>query len=119
MYAAITIAVSLRLLVTDFSFMPAPESNRSPENAILMCYPMFSALTGFLLASIAPRFWKKLYLGAAICWLGSIFLMFTIAFQLKIAPLVYGSGSTFIAISWGFYLRRLATDPRSSSKISR
>ena len=119
MYAAIAIAVSLRLLVTDFSFMPEPESNRSPENAILMCYPMFSALTGFLLASIAPRFWKKLYWGAAICWLGSILLMFTIAFQLKIAPLVYGSGSTLIAISWGFYLRRLATDPRSSSKNSR
>jgi serine/threonine protein kinase len=119
MYAAMTIAASLRLLVTDFSFIPAPESHRSPENAILMCYPMFSALTGFLLASIAPRFWKKLYLGAAICWLGSILLMFTIAFQLKIAPLIYGWGSMLIAISWGFYLRRLATDPRSGETLSR
>lgn len=119
MYAAIAIAVSLRLLVTDFSFIPAAESNRSPENAILMCYPMFSALTGFLLASIAPRFWKKLYWGAALCWVGSILLMFTIAFQLKIAPLIYGTGSMLLAISWGLYLRRLATDQQSGVRPSR
>ena len=44
-----------------------------------MSYPMFSALTGFVLATMAPRYWRPLYGFAALAWANSLFLMWTIA----------------------------------------
>ena len=116
MFAAIAVAGSLRLLASG-SFLsldigdvsPNSHSDFNPiEKAILMCYPMFSALTGFVLATIAPRYWRKLYLGAALCWLYSFVLMSTIAQGSTIAPILYGAGATVLAIVWGIKLRRLA-----------
>ncbi|MDG1873483.1 MAG: hypothetical protein P8J27_06210, partial [Mariniblastus sp.] len=86
------------------------------EDAILMCYPMFSALTGFVLATIAPRYWRKLYYGAALCWLYSFVLMSTIALGLKTAPVLYGAGATVLAIIWGIKLRRLAREQTRSQQ---
>jgi|TARA_B110000495_G_C23033860_1_gene616675 serine/threonine protein kinase len=100
MFAAIAVAGSLRLLASGLSGSP------SVEEAILMCYPMFSALTGFVLATIAPRYWRKFYFGAALCWLYSFVLML----NLTEAPILYGFGATVLALVWGIKLSRLARE---------
>ncbi len=112
MFAAIAVAGSLRLLAFG------PSSPTSVENTVLMCYPMFSALTGFVVAAIAPRYWRKLYLGAAVCFLFSFVLMATIAFvDTPIAPLLYGAGATFLGTVWGIKLRRLAREQSRCESI--
>ena len=110
MFAAIAVAGSLRLLASGSS-LPADALDFNPaEKAILMCYPMFSALTGFVLATIAARYWRKLYIGAALCWLYSFVLMSTIALNWSIAPVLYGVGATGLAMIWGIRLKRLARE---------
>ncbi|MFT5303415.1 MAG: serine/threonine protein kinase [Mariniblastus sp.] len=118
MLAAIAVAGSLRLWASGLSPPSLPHSSSSAEEAILMCYPMFSALTGFLLATIASRYWRKLYFGAALCWLFSIVLMSTIAWGQNpaIAPILYGAGATVLAIVWGVKLRRLAREQTRSQQ---
>ncbi len=104
MFAAIAVAGSLRLMASGSS------SSTGVEESILMCYPMFSALTGFVLATIAPRYWRKLYWGAALCWLYAFVLML----YLTAAPILYGFGATVLAIVWGIKLRRLAREQTRS-----
>jgi serine/threonine protein kinase len=115
MFAALAVAGSLRLLASGFSV--SSSTARSVEEAILMCYPMFSALTGFVLATMASRYWRKLYWGAALCWLASFVLMFTIALGYTIAPVLYGAGATVLAVVWGIKLKRLARE-QSRPKLS-
>ena len=115
MFAAIAVAGSLRLLASGL-FASSPVEASSVEVAILMCYPMFSALTGFVLATIAPRFWRKLYFEAAMCWLYSFVLMSTIALQFRVAPILYGAGATVLALVWGIKLRRLAREQTRSQQ---
>lgn len=116
MFAAIAVAGSLRLLASGLSATSLVSASSPVEDAILMCYPMFSALTGFVLATIAPRYWRKLYYGAALCWLYSFVLMLTIALDLRIAPVLYGAGATVLAIIWGIKLRRLAREQTRSQQ---
>ncbi|MDG2015278.1 MAG: serine/threonine-protein kinase [Pirellulaceae bacterium] len=111
MFAAIAVAGSLRLLAFG------PLSPTSVENTVLMCYPMFSALTGLVVATIAPRYWRRLYIGAAVCFLFAFVLMATIAFvKLPIAPLLYGAGATCLGVIWGIKLRQLAREQSRSDK---
>lgn len=98
--AALTIAGSLRLV------SPA-------KDAILMCYPMFSALTGFVLATMAPRYWRSMYAFAVIAWGSSLFLMWTIMQGHITAPGIYGGIATILTVIWGIKLQKLAGEQQS------
>lgn len=97
-FAAMAIAGSLRL------------SGISAEEAILMCYPMFSALTGLVLATMAPRYWRPLYGFAVIAWGNSLLLTLTVVQGLTVAPAIYGALATTLTTIWGIKLRRLSRE---------
>ncbi|MDF1844668.1 MAG: serine/threonine-protein kinase [Rubripirellula sp.] len=103
-FAAITIAGSLRLM------LPA-------EEAILISYPMFSALTGFALATMAPRYYRPLYGFALIAWCNSLLLMWSVDQKIIIphlgipaAPVIYGAMATVLTVIWGWKLREFSRE---------
>ena len=99
MLAAMVISIGLRL-------GPA----QSATEAILLSCPIFGALTGMVFCIMAPRLWRSFYLLAAAAWLMSIVIMVTLAFQLQIAPLIYGAGTSLGAAVWGLQLRKVARE---------
>jgi len=105
-FAAMAVAGCLRLMASGGT--SSPDGAEQTAGAILMCYPMFAALTGFALAAIAPRYWRPFYGAAILCWICSVVLMWTITMQLSLAPVIYGGAATCIAAIWGLKLRQLA-----------
>ena len=99
-FAAMVIAISLRLMSES-------------QQTILMCYPMFSALTGLVLATMAPRYWRGLYVFAAVAWATALVLMWTIMENLIVAPAVYGGLATILTIIWGMKLRQLSREQKA------
>lgn len=103
-FAAITIAASLRLV------LPA-------DQAIPMSYPMFSALTGFALATMAPRYYRPLYGFAIVAWVNSVLLMWSVDQQITIphldipaSPAIYGAMATALTVIWGWKLRKFSRE---------
>lgn len=108
--AASAIAASLRLLTSQSLQLGLPNNLDAVEVAVLMCYPMFAALTGLVLASIAPRYWRFLYLPAAICWLSSTLLMWSVNQGTRLGPIIYGFLAMGLAVVWGLRLNGLARE---------
>ena len=84
---------------------------------MLMCYPMFSALTGFVLATLAPRYWRSLYGLAAAAWVSSIFLMWTVVQDTIFAPAIYGGLASLLGVVLGLKLRKLSREGTSSGAV--
>lgn len=109
MLAAMAIAASLRLLASRSPDLGI-RGLSAVEVAVLMCYPMFAALTGLVVATMAPRYWRFLYAPGAICLASSILLMWSVSIGSMYAPIIYGSFATLFASLWGLKLRRLAEE---------
>ena len=105
--AALAIAGSLRLFFTTLSTTISEPDLSAGQSAILLAYPMFSALTGFLMISLAPRYWRPLYpLGIVSC-LHSFVILGATLLGTTLAPLLYGLAAYVLALIWGFHLKRL------------
>lgn len=117
--AALTIAGSLRLFFMTVSTQVGDPSLSAGRSAILFAYPMFSALTGFLMIALAPRYWRPLQpLGVAAC-LNSFIILGATLLGTTLAPILYGMAATSLAVLWGFHLKRLlpASRQRAEEKI--
>jgi serine/threonine protein kinase len=117
--AALTIAGSLRLFFMTVSTQVGDPSLSAGRSAILFAYPMFSALTGFLMIALAPRYWRPLQpLGVAAC-LNSFIILGATLLGTTLAPILYGMAATSLAVLWGFHLKHLlpASRQRAEEKI--
>lgn len=111
---SIWIAKMLAAMVISISMRIGPAESAS--EAILLSYPMFAALSGMALCSMAPRLWRTLYLFAAGMWVTAIAIMVTLSLGWPIAPLIYGTGCFLGTAIWGIYLRRIASDMAKSEE---
>ena len=90
--------------------LSASEFN-SAKQAVLYSYPMFSALTGFVMISLAPRYWVFLRpLGVAAC-VQSFIILWSILEETSLAPILYGVSASGLAVIWGLHLQRIS-NPR-------
>lgn len=105
MFAAMSVAASMRLVTGMLDTEGGPETL-----AILMSYPMFGALTGMVLATMAPRVWRKLYLAAGVWWIYSFVVMWTVAIETLWGPILYGLGSSISAFFFGLKLRQFSRE---------
>lgn len=113
--AALTIAGSLRLFFMTVSTQVGDPSLSAGRSAILFAYPMFSALTGFLMIALAPRYWRPLQpLGVAAC-LNSFIILGATLLGTTLAPILYGMAATSLAVLWGFHLKRLLPASRQGA----
>jgi hypothetical protein len=95
MFAAVSISIALR---TAFA--------QEPEEALLLVYPVFAALSGmawFIPAGRIPRKFAVLAVGA---WL----LAVAMVVQLTWAPILYGAYGLIVDLAYGLYLRRLGRE---------
>ncbi|MCH1494832.1 MAG: hypothetical protein L7U72_06355, partial [Rubripirellula sp.] len=117
--AALTIAGSLRLFFMTVSTQLGDPSLSAGRSAILIAYPMFSALTGLLMIALAPRYWRPLQpLGIAAC-LHSFIILGATLLGTTLAPILYGLAATSLAVLWGIHLKRLLPEsrPRVADKM--
>ena len=113
--AALTIAGSLRLFFMTVSTQLGDPSLSAGRSAILIAYPMFSALTGLLMIALAPRYWRPLQpLGIAAC-LHSFIILGATLLGTTLAPILYGMAATSLAVLWGFHLKRLLPASRQGA----
>lgn len=113
--AALTIAGSLRLFFMTVSTQLGVPSLSAGRSAILLAYPMFSALTGLLMIALAPRYWRPLQpLGISAC-LHSFIILGATLLGTTLAPILYGMAATSLAVLWGFHLKRLLPASRQGA----
>jgi hypothetical protein len=116
-FAAIAVAASLRLMASHTAELGGEAAFSPAEQAMLMSYPMFSALTGLVLASMAPRYWRPLYGLAALAWVNSILLMWTVTQASTMAPALYGALATSLAFLWGLKLKQLSREQATTGPV--
>lgn len=106
---ALTVTGTLRIMFSSDTLC-ASEFN-SAKQAVLYSYPMFSALTGFVMISLAPRYWVFLRpLGVAAC-VQSFIILWSILEETSLAPILYGVSASGLAVIWGLHLQRIS-NPR-------
>lgn len=109
---ALTIAGTLRIMFSSETLVAS--EFKSAELAVLYSYPMFSALTGFVMISLAPRYWVFLRpLGVAAC-VQSFIILWSILKETSLAPILYGVSASGLAVIWGLHLQRISK-PRDYS----
>lgn len=103
---ALTVTGTLRIMFSSDT-LSASEFN-SAKQAVLYSYPMFSALTGFVMISLAPRYWVFLRtLGVAAC-VQSFIILWSILKETSLAPILYGVSASGLAVIWGLHLQRIS-----------
>ncbi|MEC7678658.1 MAG: serine/threonine-protein kinase [Planctomycetota bacterium] len=103
---ALTVSGTLRIMFSSDT-LGATEFN-SAKQAVLYSYPMFSALTGFVMISLAPRYWVFLRpLGVAAC-VQSFIILWSILKGTSLAPILYGVSASGLAVIWGLHLQRIS-----------
>lgn len=103
---ALTVTGTLRIMFSSDTFNVS-EFN-SAKQAVLYSYPMFSALTGFVMISLAPRYWVFLRpLGVAAC-VQSFIILWSILKETSLAPILYGVSASGLAVIWGLHLQRIS-----------
>ena len=106
---ALTVTGTLRIMFSSDT-LGVSEFN-SAKQAVLYSYPMFSALTGFVMISLAPRYWVFLRpLGVAAC-VQSFIILWSILKETSLAPILYGVSASGLAVIWGLHLQRIS-NPR-------
>ena len=106
---ALTVTGTLRIMFSSDT-LSVSEFN-SAKQAVLYSYPMFSALTGFVMISLAPRYWVFLRpLGVAAC-VQSFIILWSILEETSLAPILYGVSASGLAVIWGLHLQRIS-NPR-------
>ncbi|MGC6447956.1 MAG: serine/threonine protein kinase [Rubripirellula sp.] len=103
---ALTVTGTLRIMFSSDT-LSVSEFN-SAKQAVLYSYPMFSALTGFVMISLAPRYWVFLRpLGVAAC-VQSFIILWSILKETSLAPILYGVSASGLAVIWGLHLQRIS-----------
>ena len=103
---ALTVTGTLRIMFSSDT-LGVSEFN-SAKQAVLYSYPMFSALTGFVMISLAPRYWVFLRpLGVAAC-VQSFIILWSILKETSLAPILYGVSASGLAVIWGLHLQRIS-----------
>ena len=103
---AVTIAGTLRIILSSDTL--GESEFKSAKQAVLYSYPMFSALTGFVMISLAPRYWVFLRpLGVAAC-VQSFIILWSILKATSLAPILYGVSASGLAVIWGLHLQRIS-----------
>ena len=114
MMAALTIVIALRIFLSRTEI----EGVHAARLTLLLSYPMFSALTGTVFASMAPRFWKKLYLGAVCWWLLSIVIIWVGTLEWAyLVPIIYGIASFLSSLLWGLQLKKFARENSAPQEL--
>ena len=103
---ALTVTGTLRIMFSSDTL--SVSAFHSAKQAVLYSYPMFSALTGFVMISLAPRYWVFLRpLGVASC-VQSFIILWSILKETSLAPILYGVSASGLAVIWGLHLQRIS-----------